>query len=554
MILTGRMVTVLLTMALATGGAAWGVHALLTASGGDAGTDYGLDTNANGKFDFLVVEAQISLPQAGTWDISAYLSTSSPPSGGNCGYGGPVPLPYMGVRASWSPIAYVYERYFFPSGTQTVRMAFQGTEIARAGIDGPYQVHAQLYLGSVYGGMERPIIGPPPGGIEWNYTTKAYKVAEFEQPVRPVQFTGGHTDLAVDVDSDHLADFLEIRADVHVNIAGNYSLNGGLTKGSGGNATQFIGYAYRQVSLATRDTSVWLRFRGDMIRRANVDGPWNFTLTIYGPYDLLTGNTTLPPSGGAIPSPVYYYPESLCGVTSAYRATDFDDTLELARFTGHFAEMTPDMNGDGKYDSLVIRAEVEVFMPAGFDLAGVLRSSNGTVEIVRAYRQVNLADGISTLEFSFSGPEIHAAGLDGPYVATLSITPTAGGIDPSTTYTTRAYHAADFDAGYTNGTRPYWIGDLNLTAASRVLSIWITVVRGNDMTPIVITDILTVTVTDPLGKVTQTFKDQVSLDGRGSLQGFQHSVNYIRSGTYIVTAVLGPPDRPVDQRSVTVIG
>src|SRR5438132_926244 len=81
-------------MALATGGAAWGVHALMSAAG-DLGTDYGLDTNANAHFDWLVVEAQISLPQAGTWDISADLSNSSPPPSGACGYGAPTPVPIL---------------------------------------------------------------------------------------------------------------------------------------------------------------------------------------------------------------------------------------------------------------------------------------------------------------------------------------------------------------------------------------------------------------------------------------------------------------------------
>src|SRR5207247_7571891 len=32
------------------------------------------------------------------------------------------------------PIAYVYERYFFTDGTQTIRMAFPGTDIARGGV------------------------------------------------------------------------------------------------------------------------------------------------------------------------------------------------------------------------------------------------------------------------------------------------------------------------------------------------------------------------------------------------------------------------------------
>src|SRR3989475_10922913 len=131
--LTGRTIVLFITMALATGGAAWGVHALMSAAG-DVGTDYGLDTNANAHFDWLVVEAQISLPQAGTWDISADLSSSSPPPSGACGYGAPTPVPILG-GGTLSPtpnlysIAYVYERYFFPDGTQTVRMAFSGTDI-----------------------------------------------------------------------------------------------------------------------------------------------------------------------------------------------------------------------------------------------------------------------------------------------------------------------------------------------------------------------------------------------------------------------------------------
>lgn len=554
MILTGRMAAVFVTMALATGGAAWGVHALLTPTG-DAGTDYGLDTNGNGKFDFLVVEAQISIPQVGTWDVYADLSTSGPPTGGNCGYGVPVPLPMIEAQAAWSPITYVYERYFFTSGTQTVRMAFQGTDLARAGIDGPYAVHARLSIGPVFGGMGRPIIGPPPGGVEWNYTTKAYTVAEFEQPVRPAFFTGGHTDVAVDVDSDGLADFLEIRADIHVNLAGRYSLNGGLTKGSGRDVTQFIGYAYRDLVLSATDTSVWLRFRGDMIRRANVDGPWNFTLTLYGPIDIVAGNSTVPLANGSLmPRPFYFYPETLCGLTSAYRAADFDATSELARFTGHFQELTPDLSGDGTYDFLILRAEVEVFLSAGFDFVGTLRSANGAVEVAHGYSQSWLLEGKQTVDFAFPGPEIHAVGIDGPYVATLSITPTAGGIDPSTTYTTRAYRAADFDAGYTNGTRRDWISDLNATAQSHALAIEVRVVRGNDQLAIVIQDILTVTVTDPVGTVLNTFKESVSLPSGGYSQGFSYTVNYVRSGTYTIAAVLGSPDHPVDQRTVTVAG
>src|SRR2546422_9327892 len=88
MILTTRTIGLLVTMALVTGGAAWGVHTLIASAGG-GGSDEGLDTNGNGKFEWLVVEAQVSLPAAGMWDLYADLSSGKVPATGACGTGGP---------------------------------------------------------------------------------------------------------------------------------------------------------------------------------------------------------------------------------------------------------------------------------------------------------------------------------------------------------------------------------------------------------------------------------------------------------------------------------
>jgi len=448
--LTGRTIVLLVTMALATGGAAFGLHALMGAAG-DVGTDYGLDTNGNGTFDWLVVEAQVALPQAGTWDISADLSSPNPPPSGSCGYGAPPPVGILAPGTppipSAYPIAYVYERYFFTDGTQTVRMAFAGTDIARSGIDGPYRIHARLSIGGLPYMTLRPIGDWGGPVVEWNYTTKAYAASQFEQPMRPATFTGGHTDSTVDLDADGLADFLELRADVHVNLAGHYTLSGYLSKSAGTNIVRFIGSAYRDFDLATTDTSVVLRFRGDQILQAGVDGPWDFSLILYyAPLAYARGNVTPGPIGTIFPPQPAYYPETLCGTTSTYRAADFDPTPELLRYTGRFQELTPDRNGDGTFDALIIRAEVEVFATASFDLSGLLSAASGSPEIAKSISQVCLQEGTQWAEFSFAGPDIRAVGIDGPYLATLSITPTARGIDPTTTYATMAYHATDFDA------------------------------------------------------------------------------------------------------------
>ena len=457
--LTGRTIALLVTMALAAGGAAWGVHALMSAAG-DVGTDYGLDTNGNGTFDWLVVEAQVSLPQAGTWEISADLSSSNPPPSGSCGYGALPPVPILaGGTLSPTPdaypIAYVYERYFFTDGTQTIRMAFPGTDIARGGADGPYRVHARVSIGGLPYMTNRPIADWGGPVVEWNYTTKAYAASQFEQPMRPATFTGDHLDSAVDLDGDGLADFLELRADVHVNLAGHYALNGYLSKGAGTDVVRLIAYGYRDFDLATTDTSVVLRFRGDQIRQAGVDGPWDFSLTLYyAPLAYAGGNMTPGPIGTILPPLPTYYPETLCGTTSAYRSADFDDTIELVRYTGRFEEMTPDRNGDGTYDALVIRAEVEVFATASFDLSGLLSGPTGSPVIAKSYGPAWLPEGFRWAEFTFAGPDIRTAGIDGPYLASLSMTPGARGIDPTTTYTTMAYRAADFDASSTVSAQP----------------------------------------------------------------------------------------------------
>src|SRR3989442_4532949 len=223
MMLTGRTIALLVTMALATGGAAFGLHALMGAAG-DVGTDYGLDTNGNGTFDWLVVEAQVALPQAGTWVISADLSSPNPPPSGSCGYWAPPPVGILAPGTppipSAYPIAYVYERYFFTDGTQTVRMAFAGTDIARSGIDGPYRIHARLSIGGLPYMTLRPIGDLAGPVVEWNYTTKAYPASQFQQPMRPATFTGGHSGSTADLAPDGLPPFLGLRVAVHVNPRG----------------------------------------------------------------------------------------------------------------------------------------------------------------------------------------------------------------------------------------------------------------------------------------------------------------------------------------------
>src|SRR5947208_11835497 len=170
--------------------------------------------------------------------------------------------------------------------------------------------------------------------------------------------------------------------------------------------------------------------------------------------------------------------------------------VDFLRYSGRFEEPTPDRDADGKFDALVVRAEEEVFVGAGFDLSGILRQVGGSAVVARASGQIWSQDGTQWVDFTFPGPEIRTSGADGPYDATMSLIPGTWGIDPTTTYVTKAYHASDFDTSST-GTRGYWIGNLSATPRGSRLSTAGKHVRGKDMLAVGFYDTPTALHTDP---------------------------------------------------------
>lgn len=565
MIDAARTTVLLISAAILSGGAALTVGLLAAPGSTGSGSDMGLDTNGNGRYEWLLVSASIELPEAGVWDVSATLLSTTMPTGGPCAavnYARPEPLlPSVGIGMfeappdpAW-PVAYLYERYFFDSGPQSVRLAFAGTDIFRAGVDGPFRVEATMALGGGVVYYDTGILpGPMPPYVSWSYVTGPYRAADFEEPFRPVAFTGGYADDAVYVDDDGLYDLFEIRAEVRVTTPGAYTLNGALmerTDTTNEYGYRSVAYAYRDVRLDTRDTNVTLRFRGDAIRAAAIDGPWDFQITLYGGpivYGDGSMNRTMEPSS----HPVALYPEMLCGTTSAWAAAAFDDTAELLRFTGLFGESTVDYDGDLRHEALVIRAEVEVFVTAGFDLRGRLLSGDSTTYISPAGAQAWLTEGLAWTEWTFSGMDIFASGVDGPYIAHLSITPSAGGIDPETTYRTKAYQHSEFEEGASNRTS-HWIESLRVaTIDASGVAVVIDVQRGEDYLTYVIEDILTTSVVDAAGVEVFRAVDRVYLPSGGFAQAFTYKLERLGSGTYTILAILGPEDQPVDRHTIIV--
>jgi len=552
MIDAARTLVIVLAATLASGGTLLTIGLLGPGTVDGTGADFGLDTNGNGRFDWLVVDASVDLPESGVWDVSGSLFGNGTPVSGPCATG--FARPAAESFSAW-PITSVYERYFFTAGPQTVRLAFTGTDIERAGLDGPYGVQAIFSLGGYVAYVDSGILPPDREApyVQWNYTTRSYDASEFEEPVRPVAFTGSHEDAGIHVDGDGLYDLLGLSAGVRVTTPGTYGLSGVLSSRADPNETHWampVAYAYRDVRLEVADTSVTIHFRGDQIRMSGVNGPWDFSLTLYPsyPYPYDGRNGTVP---GTTMHPIAIYPEVLCGTTGPYSAGDFDDSAELVRYTGAFEEAPADWDADGRYEALVVRAEVESFVNGGFDFDGTLRSADGTRDIARFAAQGYLPIGVSWTEWAFPGGSIAASGIDGPYEAVLSLTPSPVGIDPTTTYVTRSYRAADFE-GDATGRPSHWISALNATGTGGALRVYADVQRGDDMLTYVIEDVLTLVVYADARNEVFKASDRVYLPSGGSSQSFAYSVDGLSPGTYTVVATLGNPDAPLDVWSVTV--
>lgn len=79
--------------------------------------DYGEDTNGNGLYDYLTVEAEVNIAQSDTYNFNARL-----------------------VDGNGEEIVWAAYTQFLSAGTQTILLQFDGRYIYGNGVDGPYEV------------------------------------------------------------------------------------------------------------------------------------------------------------------------------------------------------------------------------------------------------------------------------------------------------------------------------------------------------------------------------------------------------------------------------
>jgi len=123
---------------------------------------------------------------------------------------------------------------------------------------------------------------------------------------------------------------------------------------------------------------------------------------------------------------------SLSILSLAIVSTAGEDTAEPAQsgFTGVFSDSAADVDNDGRYEYLVISAEVHITSPGRYYLEGGLAYdldyliSHRPNWLSTAPLNVTTLDcdtGLVTFYLPFSGEDIYRTGIDGSYEASLSL-------------------------------------------------------------------------------------------------------------------------------------
>jgi len=557
MIALPKVLIAVLTASLISGSA---LVALTGGVGPGGGSDYGLDTDGDGLYDWLVVTMDLSVDEADYYNVWATLGTKEPFARG-CDLYGPMPLlPEMpttrcgpdGRCADGDPVGdFVYPiswasvREFLEAGDHTVNLAFRGTDIGLAGVDGPYEV--QAFVSSDGGatwdrGVPQPgtdpgILPPVPEGWTWEYTTGAYAAADFEQPTFAIRFTGTYADEGLDLDADGLFDYLVVTADVDVSLAGAYWFEGSLSvpfaDGEPNREYYWFPGTYGTVDLEEGAQTLEFRVNGGEIWATGHDGAFDFRLSVSYGGGIVYGYPDGTIREGPMPEPTGefdLYGDTLCGRTAEYRHDAWEELVEPIVFTGVFADRGEDWDGDGLFDVLALDAEVDVTEAGFFEVSGQLMSEDASWWIAMDYQQFSLEPGVQTVTLHFSGPMIRASGIDGPYRADLYIATYRA---QQATYTTGAYAHTDFDEDDPTRPQTHWIADLSADASA----ITVLVVRGDDMLTVVIEDTLLVEAYAADGTAVFAAREKVYLPSGGDTQSFTFEWSP-EPGSYVVRASL----------------
>jgi LEA14-like dessication related protein len=353
----------------------------------DMYADYGIDTDGDGKYDYLAVDVWVSVSEAGSYYLQGWLRDSV-----------------------WRYVAGSSDTRHLNKGLQAFTLKFNGYDIYRNGDRGSFTFDFTLY------------------DEDWNminhednaYTAPYYSYTDFDGP--PIDITDAYADYGIDTDGNEKYDYLAIDVGVDVKEAGTYEVYGGLHDNEG----HFVTSDEHEVNLSIGLQKFTLNFDGYRIYRNGIDGPFSLRhVELYDEWNRVD----------------YKYGAY---VTSYYNHTEFD-----RKFTGNFIDYGFDTDDDTLYDYLILEAEINVTKAGKYELGGDLQyydEEEGYLEdIDDDWNETYLEVGIHNITLQFDGIRIYNSKYSGSFRVWLRLYETEEGnwIDEME-YFTNDYDYTDF--------------------------------------------------------------------------------------------------------------
>ncbi len=201
--------------------------------------DSGLDTDADGQYNYLVIDVRVNVTEPGLYGICGSVSNLTNNITGE-----------------------VRNRTYLEMGIQFVELKFNGQLFADAKADGPYLVWMDL--------MDYDF-------NRWfmssSFTTGSYVWTQFSNLA--ASFSGPHSDASLDINGDGAKEYLAVYVNLSVSVSGYYNVSG------------TISVLYDTETVWNRpylDAGYWnipLLFSGETIRSSKYNGSFSVQMELY---------------------------------------------------------------------------------------------------------------------------------------------------------------------------------------------------------------------------------------------------------------------------------
>jgi hypothetical protein len=369
-----------------------------------------VDDDGNGYFDYLLVSFRIRADSYIDGKVCGSLVSTTGDTIST--------LPYVSSIESRMKNC---ERKTCKTGVTQFELKFNGQDLFRSGLDGPYV--ASLRFTSANWLLDEMSVRTPP-----------YKHTDFSHIAR----IDGNSDRPVDLDGDGTPDWLQVDVKFSGSEAGLY-YHRVWVRGAMGVFDPIISSVVLDSIVITGGEAVdSFEISGMEIRRGSADGPRRILVELFK-----DGRKN----------------DSREFETSHLVSSDFSErTPHLIRLT---ADTGIERTSNGLYDVLEVSVETKIPLEGTYHLCGRLETAEGTLISARPTPDLffssilphgerncisfNCVPGIDTLLLEFSGQQIYEKMIDGPYHLKLYL---AGGgmvgVIDTATFVTSPHNSDDF--------------------------------------------------------------------------------------------------------------